>query len=322
MEIATKTPVYRADAGAVRRAAKVLREGGLVAFPTETVYGLGANAQNGRAVADIFAAKERPRFNPLIVHVQSLDQAAAYVTFNPIARKLAAVFWPGALTLVLARSRGCSLSELASAGLNTVAVRVPAHPIAQQLLAQSRVPIAAPSANASGRISPTTAEHVRKSLDGKIDLILDGGPARLGLESTVIGFEDDRPVMLRAGAIPKMELEKIAGPFAYYSPAGVHSPGQLASHYAPQASLRLKAESATPGEVLLGFGPRVPKGAHVTLNLSATGDLREAAANLFDMLHALDATGLPIAVMPIPSEGVGEAINDRLSRAAAPRESP
>lgn len=322
MEIAAKSPVQTADTAAIERAAELLRDGKLVAFPTETVYGLGADATNGRAVAKIFAAKERPRFNPLIVHVASRDQASKYANFSPPARDLAAAFWPGALTLVLPRARDCTLSELVSAGLDTVALRVPSHPIAQQLLSESGGPIAAPSANASGRISATTAEHVRKSLDGKVDLILDGGPTTIGLESTVIGFEEGKPILFRAGAIARKELEKIAGPFAEQSDAQIHSPGQLASHYAPRAPLRVMAQSVNATEALLAFGPRVPTGARLTLNLSATGDLREAAANLFNMLHTLDATGLPIAVMPIPPDGLGEAINDRLARAAARRETP
>ena len=319
MEIAAKSPVRAADAAAIRQAAQFLRHGRLVAFPTETVYGLGADATNGRAVANIFAAKQRPRFNPLIVHVQNLSEASNYADFNSMARDFASAFWPGALTLVLPRTCDCVLTELVSAGLDTVAIRVPAHPIAQELLVRSGVPIAAPSANASGRISATTAEHVHRSLKGKVDLILDGGRTQLGMESSVIGFEGGNPVLLRAGAVPRRELEKIAGPLTTKNSASMGSPGQLASHYAPHAPLRLMAHSVSPNEALLAFGSRAPHGARIALNLSTSGDLVEAAANLFDMLHTLDATGLPIAVMPIPHEGLGEAINDRLTRAAAPR---
>ncbi|MGZ6021502.1 MAG: L-threonylcarbamoyladenylate synthase [Rhizomicrobium sp.] len=320
MEIATKPQVRPADAAGIRDAAKLLRDGGLVAFPTETVYGLGADATNGRAVAAIFAAKRRPQFNPLIVHVRDQAQAETYAKFNPIAEKLASAFWPGALTLVLPRRRDCPLSALVSAGLDTVALRVPAHPIAARLLAEAGLPIAAPSANASGRISATTAAHVRESLDGRVDLILDGGATPMGLESTVIGFDSSKPVLLRAGAIPSADVELVAGPLATPSNIAIQSPGQLASHYAPHSTLRLNATTVSPDETLLAFGADVPKGARVALNLSAAGDLKEADANLFAMLHTLDAIGLPIAVMQIPSDGLGEAINDRLRRAAAPRE--
>ncbi|MEJ1969871.1 MAG: L-threonylcarbamoyladenylate synthase [Rhizomicrobium sp.] len=304
------------NAGAIAEAARILRDGGLVAFPTETVYGLGADATNGRAVARVFEAKGRPRFNPLIVHVQDAAEAERHAMFNAIAQKLADAFWPGALTLVLPRAGACRLSELVSAGLGTVALRVPAHPVAAALIEASGVPIAAPSANASGRITATTAAHVRLSLGAKVDLILDGGPAPLGLESTVIGFEGGRPVLLRTGAIARGAIEAVAGPLSTASAAAVRSPGQLASHYAPRGALRLDAHAARDGETLLGFGPEAPAGA---LNLSASGDLREAAANLFAMLHALDEAPV-IAVMPIPDAGLGEAINDRLRRAAAPRE--
>jgi L-threonylcarbamoyladenylate synthase len=320
MEIATKPQVRLADATGIRDAAKLLRDGGLVAFPTETVYGLGADATNGRAVAAIFAAKRRPQFNPLIVHVRDQAQAETYAQFNPTAEKLASAFWPGALTLVLPRRRDCPLSALVSAGLDTVALRVPAHPIAVRLLAEAGLPIAAPSANASGRISATTAAHVRESLDGRVDLILDGGATPMGLESTVIGFDSGKPVLLRAGAIPSADVELVAGQLATPTNIAIQSPGQLASHYAPHTTIRLNATAVSPDETLLAFGADVPKGARVALNLSAAGDLKEAAANLFAMLHTLDAIGLPIAVMQIPSEGLGEAINDRLRRAAAPRE--
>lgn len=317
MGIAARSLVRTADGAAIDEAARLLRAGRLVAFPTETVYGLGADATNDLAVTDIFAAKERPRFNPLIVHVASLGHAEEYSEFNAPARKLATTFWPGALTLVLPRRSGCPLSRLVSAGLDTVAQRVPAHRVAQELLAKSGLPIAAPSANASGRISATTAAHVRQSLGGKIDLILDAGPTALGLESTVIGFEAGKPVLLRPGAITRSDLERFIGHVDVSANASIRSPGQLVSHYAPRATMRLNANSVYPDEVLLAFGPQVPSGARVIANLSERGDIKEAAVNLFAHLHTLDATGLPIAVMPIPHNGLGEAINDRLARAAA-----
>ena len=314
----TTTDLRRADSAAIADAARILRAGGLVAFPTETVYGLGADAANGRAVARIFEAKGRPRFNPLIVHVRDAAEAERHAVFGAPARKLAAAFWPGALTLVLPRREDCRLSELVSAGLGTVALRVPAHRIAAALIAQSGLAIAAPSANPSGRITATTAAHVAEGLGDKIDLILDGGATPLGIESTVIGFEGDATVLLRAGSISRETIEAVAGPLRAPSDAKVQSPGQLASHYAPRAALRLNARDAKAGETLLGFGPGAPRD---TRNLSRAGDLREAATNLFAFLHELDASGArAIAVMPIPDEGLGEAINDRLRRAAAPRE--
>jgi len=303
-----------ADDGAIADAASLLHEGGLVAFPTETVYGLGADARNGRAVARIFEAKGRPSFNPLIVHVRDRAEAERYAVFNDTATQLAATFWPGALTLVLPRRPDCRLSELVSAGLDTVALRVPSHPLAAKLIAQSGAPIAAPSANASGKITATTAQHVARSLGDKVDLILDGGATLMGLESTVIGFDGGKPVLLRTGAIAREAIEKIVGPLDAPS-ARIQSPGQLASHYAPRGSVRLNARDAQAGETLLGFGSNAPKDA---MNLSVSGDLREAAANLFAMLHALNDKDA-IAVMPIPETGLGEAINDRLKRAAAPR---
>lgn len=301
---------------AIADAAACIRGGGLVAFPTETVYGLGADATNGKAVAAIFAAKGRPTFNPLIVHVDDSAAGEALVEFNPLARKLADAFWPGALTLVLPRRPDCPLSLLVSAGLDTVAIRVPAHPVARELIAASGKPIAAPSANISGEVSPTTAAHVAEGLGRQVEFILDGGPAPLGLESTVIGFAGAKPLLLRPGAVTREEIEKITGPLGIPSGTTVQSPGQLASHYAPHAKLRLNASEAKPDEMLLAFGPRAPEAA---LNLSASGDLNEAAANLFAMLRTLDKKADAIAVMPIPDEGLGEAINDRLSRAAAPR---
>jgi len=313
---AALTNIRAADDAAIANAARILRDGGLVAFPTETVYGLGADATNDRAVATIFAAKERPRFNPLIVHVPDVAAAERLIAFTPAARRLAERFWPGALTLVLPRQPDAKLSLLVSAGLDTVAVRVPSESVAQKLIAAAGVAIAAPSANASGEVSPTTAEHVRQSLRDKVDLILDGGPTRLGLESTVIGFENGKPVILRPGSIARATIEAVTGPLAQATDDKIASPGQLASHYAPDAKIHLNAMAAGPSEVLLAFGPAT--GA--TRNLSPSGDLEEAAANLFAMLRELDAMEpRAIAVMPIPDHGLGEAINDRLRRAAAPR---
>lgn len=314
-EVALVSPASIADAAAL------IRDGKLVAFPTETVYGLGANALDDFAVSAIFAAKERPRFNPLIVHVLDRTEAVEIVTFNAIARMLADAFWPGGLTLVLPRREPSPLALLVSAGLDTAAVRSPSHEVARALLDASGVPIAAPSANRSSRISPTTAADVAEELGGRVSLILDGGPCPIGLESTVIGFENEKPVLLRPGAIARGEIERVAGPLGRPSGEAIQSPGQLASHYAPRAALRLNARDVRPGEALLAFGPEAPQGAAFMRNLSDTGNLREAAVNLFAMLRALDRAGAKtIAVMPIPNEGLGEAINDRLERGAAPRE--
>ena len=310
--------VRTADSAAISAAAALIRDGRLVAFPTETVYGLGADATNGQAVASIFVAKGRPHFNPLIVHVKDVEQAREYAEFSPLAGELAKTFWPGALTLVLRRREDCRLSLLVSAGLETVALRAPSHPVAALLIAEAGVPLAAPSANPSGRVSATLAAHVEEGFRGKLDMILDGGPTPLGIESTVIGFDEDRPVLLRPGAVPREAIEKVAGRLASPVSGAITSPGRLASHYAPRARLRLNALEAAPDEALLAFGPNGPTARRV-LNLSPRGDLREAAANLFAMLRTLDAEGDAIAVMPIPSSGLGEAINDRLMRAAAPR---
>lgn len=312
IDVLTKTAP--ADAAGLAEAARILKSGGLVGFPTETVYGLGADATNGEAVAAIFAAKGRPLFNPLIVHVAGVEDARAHVEFSPRAQALAEKFWPGALTLVLPRRKDSPLSLLVSAGLDTVALRAPSHPAALALIKAAGVPIAGPSANASGQVTATTAAHVADSLGGKVDFILDAGSATLGIESTVIGFDGDRPLLLRPGAVPRDEIEDMIGPLGAPG-ALIRSPGQLASHYAPRATLRLNAGEIESGEVLLGFGD-VP-GA--VLNLSPRGDLKEAAANLFAMLRELDKRATKIAVSPIPATGIGEAINDRLQRAAAPR---
>jgi L-threonylcarbamoyladenylate synthase len=294
-----------------------LRAGKVVAFPTETVYGLGADATSSDAVLRIYETKGRPRFNPLIVHVADLDMARRLVDFPPLAEKLAA-FWPGPLTLVLKRRPGSGLSDIVSAGLDTVGVRIPAHPLARALIRAAGVPVAAPSANPSGRLSPTTAAQVTAAFRGRVP-VLDGGPCRAGVESTILAVDGERVVQLRAGALARDEIEKAIGRPVERAAAGaaIASPGMMASHYAPNASLRLDAEAPEPGEAYLAFGDRPG-----TLNLSPTGDLREAARNLFAMLHALDAKAARIAVAPIPAHGLGEAINDRLRRAAVPRAFP
>ncbi len=303
----------------IAAAAKILRRGGLVAFPTETVYGLGANAADDAAVARIFAAKGRPKFNPLIVHVRDYEHGAEHGVFPALARDLAAAFWPGPLTLVVPRKEGCELSLLVSAGLDTIAMRAPSHPTAQQLLIESLLAIAAPSANPSGRLSATTARDVAEGLGSEVDLILDAGPCPVGIESTVVGFDGETALLLRPGAIARSELEPIAGALQSPKQGHISSPGQLESHYAPNAKMRLYARHPKKGEAFLAFGPDAPSAEH-SLNLSPRGDTREAAANLFAMLRKLDAMNAEtIAVMPIPDEGLGEAINDRLRRAAAPR---
>lgn len=312
--------IVKADATGIALAAERLRAGEPVAFPTETVYGLGADATSDRAVAGIFAAKGRPRFNPLIVHLA--DQAAAekLVVFDWRARQLAARFWPGALTLVLPRSVACPVSRLCSAGLDSLAIRLPAHPVARDLLTACGLPLAAPSANASGSISPTTAGHVARSLGDQVALILDGGPCGLGLESTVVELCGGTARLLRPGGVTREALEAEIGPLAGAAGAALRGPGMLESHYAPRLPLRLNATSVAADEALIAFGPAPLHGAAVTVNLSPEGDLVEAAARLFAVLHELDRPDLgAIAVMPIPEEGLGLAINDRLTRAAAPR---
>lgn len=315
--------IVKASETAIREAAVLLRAGRLVAFPTETVYGLGADATNGRAVAAIFEAKGRPRFNPLIVHVPDLAAAERLVKLTPTARRLAERFWPGPLTLVLRRRAEGAVSDLVTAGLDSLAVRVPSHPVAQALLRETGRPLAAPSANRSGHVSPTRAEHVAVDLGDRVAMILDGGPTEHGLESTVIDATGERPVILRPGAVTAEEIEDLSGyPLARADECVNRplSPGQLESHYAPRAALRLDASYVGPGETLLAFGPSPPATTGEVINLSPSGDLIEAAANLFSALRALDDAGAQvIAVMPIPAYGLGEAINDRLRRAAAPR---
>jgi len=303
------------NATGLTRAAALLSKGALVAFPTETVYGLGADARQGEAVAAIYAAKGRPAFNPLIVHVADTVSAKAFVEWAHVAQQLADAFWPGPLTLVLPLRPSHGISSLVTAGLDTLAIRVPAHPVAQALLRSFGGPIAAPSANPSGRISPTTAEHVAAGLEGRIAAILDGGPCDVGLESTIIGFEGAQAVMLREGGVSAEQIEQVLGQaLRTQADTTISAPGQLLSHYAPRGAVRLNATQAREGEHLLGFGEI--SGA---LTLSAKGDLAEAAANLFGHLHKLDALGGAIAVAPIPMTGLGRAINDRLTRAAAPR---
>lgn len=314
--MSTDTVMPAADQAGCTRAAEILRAGGLVAFPTETVYGLGADACSDRAVARIFEAKDRPRFNPLIAHVEGPEMAARLVRWTDTADTLAGAFWPGPLTLVLPLDEGAGVSSLVTAGLSSLAVRAPAHPVAQAVLGAFGGPVAAPSANRSGRISPTTAEHVRAGLWGRIEAIVDGGACGVGVESTIVDLTGATPRLLRPGGLPFEAIEAALGqPLARHQSGGtLTAPGQMESHYAPAAPVRLDADAARPGEVMLGFG-RV----ECDLNLSPAGDLTEAAANLFAHLHSLDATGRPIAVAPIPETGLGRAINDRLRRAAAPR---
>jgi L-threonylcarbamoyladenylate synthase len=323
MPVQVATRLMPAGRDAIATAARVLADGGLVAFPTETVYGLGADATNGAAVARLYAAKGRPRFNPLIAHVADARAARRLTRFDADAELLARVFWPGPLTLVLPKAPGCPVSELATAGLDSVAVRVPDHPVALDILKALGKPVVAPSANQSGHVSPTTAQHVRADLAGRIDLIVDGGPASVGVESTIVSCLGV-PALLRPGGVPREIIERALGHALADSVSSADdaplAPGMLASHYAPQTPLRLNATTVNAGEALLAFGAAVPKGATKALNLSASGDLVEAAANLFSHLRALDASGARgIAVMPVPNEDLGEAINDRLARAAAPR---
>jgi L-threonylcarbamoyladenylate synthase len=327
MNVTATTRLAHADARTIAAAADVLAAGGLVAFPTETVYGLGADATNSTAIAQLYAAKGRPSFNPLIAHVPDIESARRLARFDQAAERLAAQFWPGPLTLVLPKSDGCNVADLATAGLDTIAIRVPRHPVAGAILTAFKKPVAAPSANRSGHVSPTTAQHVLSDLSGKVDLIIDGGATPVGVESTIIACLGGDVVLLRPGGISREEISRVAGhpireaPGAASDDKAPIAPGMLASHYAPRARLRLNATAVNPGEALLAFGATLPPGARPVsvLNLSARGDVVEAAANLFAHLRALDRGVMTIAVMPIPHDGLGEAINDRLSRAAAPR---
>jgi L-threonylcarbamoyladenylate synthase len=302
----------------IAAAAALLREGKLCAFPTETVYGLGADATNVDAVLSIYETKGRPRFNPLIVHVADLAMARTLAEFPPMAERLAA-FWPGPLTLVLPASQGNGLADIATAGLDSVAIRVPNHPLALELIRTAGRPLAAPSANPSGRLSPTTAEQVIRGFAGRVP-VLDGGPCTSGVESTIIRVDGDRLIQLRAGALARTEIEALIGQPVELAPkdSAIAAPGMLLSHYAPRAGVRLNT-TPQPGEAWLAFGAS-PRWDGPTHNLSPSGDLHEAARNLFSMLHELDASGATtIAVAAIPPQGLGEAINDRLERAAAPR---
>lgn len=311
-----ETELLNWDQAGIVRAAELLSEGRLIALPTETVYGLAGDARNDRAVARIYEAKGRPSFNPLIVHLPDATRARDYVEWTDAAQKLADAFWPGPLTLVLPLRDGHGLSPLVTAGLDTVALRVPAHPLARAVLRVFGGPVAAPSANPSGRISPTSAAHVLAGLRGRIDAVIDGGDCAVGLESTIVGLAGT-PTLLRPGGIPAEAIAAVLGTaLATHSGGEITAPGQLGSHYAPGARVRLNAERAEPGEVMLGFGAM-----ECDLNLSETGDLVEAAANLFRHFHTLDRPGIAgIAVAPIPDRGLGAAINDRLRRAAAPRD--
>ena len=330
MNVGLTTQILAENEAVVALAARSLAEGGLVAFPTETVYGLGADATNPKAIARLYAAKGRPAFNPLIATVGDLAAAERIARFDATAIKLAEAFWPGPLTLVLPKTSDCAVAELATAGLDTIAIRVPAHRIALDILRAFGGPVVAPSANLSGHVSPTTAAHVQSDLAGRIDLIVDGGPVAVGVESTIVGcFEE--AVLLRPGGLPRGDIERVLGRKLVQPPGDADSdggqplaPGMLASHYAPRTLVRLNARSVEPGEALLAFGPLAVSGvdaATSVMNLSARGDLDEAAANLFGYLRALDARGAhTIAVMPVPHHGLGEAINDRLRRAAAERD--
>jgi len=303
----------------LQKAAECIRAGQLVAFPTETVYGLGADATNAEAVAAIYAAKDRPSFNPLIIHVTSLEAAEQIVVFDDRARTLADANWPGALTLVLPRRKDCPVALLAGGGLDTLAVRVPAHALAQRFLEAAGVPIAAPSANRSGSVSSTTADHVRASLGGAVDMVLDDGPCQIGLESTIVDLTGDTPTLLRAGGVTIELLERQIGEIqvATDNDTAPKAPGMLSRHYATSIPLRMDALELREGEALLAFGGRTLGPAPAVCNLSRGGDVKEAAANLFNMMRQLDKpefTG--IAVMEIPETGLGRAINDRLRRAS------
>ncbi|WP_426610695.1 L-threonylcarbamoyladenylate synthase [Bradyrhizobium sp. McL0616] len=329
MKTGLETLILPAGAAGAEAAARRLAAGGLVAFPTETVYGLGADAGNAVAIAHLYAAKGRPAFNPLIAHVADLSAARRIGRFDPRALKLAEAFWPGPLTLVVPKTEGCPVADLATAGLDTVAIRIPAHPVAQAILRAFGGAVVAPSANISGHVSPTLAAHVESDLAGRIDLIIDGGPVEVGVESTIVGCLN-APMLLRPGGLSRERIEAVLGAPLARQPVEAESadsqplaPGMLASHYAPRANVRLNARDIAPGEALLAFGPAHLPGldaASAVMNLSPAGDLDEAAANLFGYLRALDAKGpRAIAVMTIPEEELGEAINDRLRRAAVAR---
>lgn len=329
MKTGLETSILPAGEAGAEAAARTLAAGGLVAFPTETVYGLGADAANATAIAHLYAAKGRPAFNPLIAHVADLAAARQIGRFDARALRLAEAFWPGPLTLVVPKTDDCPVAELATAGLDTVAIRIPAHPVAGAILRAFGGAVVAPSANISGHVSPTLAAHVESDLAGRIDLIVDGGPVAVGVESTIVGcFE--APMLLRPGGLSRERIETVLGMSLARPPVEAESddsqplaPGMLASHYAPRATVRLRAQDVAPGEALLAFGPirlRGLEAAAAVMNLSPAADLDEAAANLFGYLRALDAKSpRAIAVMTIPEEGLGEAINDRLRRAAVTR---
>jgi len=330
VNLALKTPILSAGEAAVTAAARCLTDGGLVAFPTETVYGLGADATNADAIARLYQAKGRPSFNPLIAHVRDIEAAMRIARFDDIAIALAKAFWPGPLTLVLPKTGDCTVADLATAGLDTIAIRVPAHPLARDILRAFGGPVVAPSANLSGHVSPTIAAHVQSDLEGRIDLIVDGGAVPVGVESTIVGcFEE--PMLLRPGGVAREAIERVLGRALVQPPNDADrdtsqplAPGMLASHYAPRTKVRLNATHVEAGEALLAFGPQRVHGmdeASAVMNLSSRGDLNEAAANLFGYLRALDAKAArTIAVMPIPHHELGEAINDRLRRAAVGRD--
>jgi L-threonylcarbamoyladenylate synthase len=330
VNVGLKTQILPAGVAAVAAAARSLAAGGLVAFPTETVYGLGADATNPAAIARLYQAKGRPAFNPLIAHVGELSSARQIARFDATALALAEAFWPGPLTLVLPKTPDCAVADLATAGLDTVAIRIPAHHVARDILRVLGGPVVAPSANLSGHVSPTTAAHVQSDLAGRIDLIVDGGAVAVGVESTIVGCFLE-PMLLRPGGVPRADIERLLGRALVQPPEDADSdngqplaPGMLASHYAPRTKVRLNAVALEPGEALLAFGLGAISGidaASTVMNLSERGDLAEAAANLFGYLRTLDTKGAhTIAVMPVPHDGLGEAINDRLRRAAVGRE--
>ena len=328
MKTGLTTEISPSGEAGVAEAVRCLGRGGLVAFPTETVYGLGADATNAGAIARLYEAKGRPLFNPLISHLADVEAARRIGRFDAMASALAKAFWPGPLTLVLPKREDCAVAELATAGLETIALRVPAHPVAHAILSAFGRPVVAPSANVSGHVSPTTAAHVKSDLGGRIDLIIDGGPVDVGVESTIIGCLKT-PILLRPGGVPREQIERVLGrpldnaPVEAEGEAGQPlAPGMLTSHYAPRTRVRLNAQTVAPGEALLAFGNKeVPEQdqAAAVMNLSVSGDLVEAASRLFGYLRSLDTTGArAIAVMPVPHHGLGEAINDRLRRAAGP----